>query len=45
MACTKNTDRSGNLPGALGKQIVFAINMDHSVLEDTLPLILNSSYL
>lgn len=29
------------IPCTLGKQVVFAIDMDHAILEDTLPLVFN----
>lgn len=31
-----------HLPGTFSKQIVLAIDMNHSILENTLPLVLDS---
>ena len=34
-----------HLPGTFSKQIVLAIDVNHSILEDTLPLVLDPSNL
>lgn len=32
-----------NGPGALSKEIVFAVDMDHAIFENTFPLVLHAS--
>ena len=31
----------GNLPGTLLEEIIFTVNVDHTILEDALPLVLH----
>ena len=34
-----------DLPSAFGKQVIFAVDMDHAVLENTLPFVLDTGNL
>ena len=47
MIVSLNTDRDStrHVPSALGEEIVLAIDMDHTIFEHTLPLVLHTSNL
>lgn len=39
------TGQTAGLPSALREQVIFPIDMNHSVLEDTFPFVLDTSHL